>query len=133
MLTESKRILLAEDNDINALLARTILEKAGHAVTRAHNGAEAVSLWLERLDNEAFEVILMDLQMPVMDGLDALREIRAREKNIGEEKVPVYILTADEQQDTRIATDRAGADGFLTKPLEPSRLLDVVVQGKVDM
>ncbi len=133
MLTESKRILLAEDNDINALLARTILEKAGHVVTRAHNGAEAVSLWLERLDNEAFEVILMDLQMPVMDGLDALREIRAREKNIGEEKVPVYILTADEQQDTRIATGRAGADGFLTKPLEPSRLLDVVVQGKVDM
>jgi len=122
-----KSILLAEDNDINALLARTVLEKAGHQVTRAANGAEAIALLKERhLAEEPFDLILLDLQMPVMDGLEALQEIRSREKNDGRPHLPVFVLTADEQEDTRAKAISTGADGFLTKPLKPAELLKTV-------
>lgn len=123
--SKPKRILLAEDNDINALLARSVLEKAGHNVTRAENGAEAASLLLERSTEEAFELVFLDLQMPVMDGLEALTEIRKLEQvgTIG--KTIVYILTADEQSETRDKVLHAGANGFLTKPLEPSEILKI--------
>lgn len=124
--SEQKSILLAEDNDINALLARTVLEKAGHSVSRAANGSEALSLFKERAANEPFDLVLMDLQMPVMDGLDALAEIRKFEIGRGTQSVPVIILTADEQTKTRERTEEAGADGFLTKPLDPSVLLETV-------
>lgn len=120
-----KRILLAEDNDINALLARSILEKAGHTVTRAINGAEALSLFHERNGPEAFDLILMDLQMPVMDGLEALGKLRNEEKSTDKPPVPIYILTADEQTETRIASKEAGANGFLTKPLNPVSILKI--------
>lgn len=120
-----KRILLAEDNDINALLARSILEKAGHTVTRAINGAEALSLVHERNGPEAFDLILMDLQMPVMDGLEALEKLRSDEATNGSPPIPVYILTADEQTETQIASERAGANGFLTKPLNPAAILQI--------
>ena len=120
-----KRVLLAEDNDINALLARSVLEKAGHTVTRALNGAEAASLLFERSAEESFELVFLDLQMPVMDGLEALAEIRKLEsvKSIG--NIPVYILTADEQGETREKALETGANGFLTKPLDPAELLKI--------
>ncbi len=120
-----KQILLAEDNDINALLARSILEKAGHTVTRAVNGAEALSLIKERSGAEIFDLILMDLQMPVMDGLEALKNLRGDENNTKSKDIPVYILTADEQEETRIASTEAGANGFLTKPLDPNAILTI--------
>jgi len=119
-----KRILLAEDNDINALLARSILEKAGHSVVRATTGAEALSLLEERSSDEAFDLVLMDLQMPVMDGLTALQSIRGH-TNPELSNVPVYILTADEQPETRSDTESAGANGFLTKPLDPASVLGI--------
>ncbi|MEO0327825.1 MAG: response regulator [Pseudomonadota bacterium] len=123
---KSKNILLAEDNDINAMLARTILEKAGHRVTRANNGSEAVSLFHERLSSDSFDFILMDLQMPIMDGADAMDEIRAYEESQGLTTIPIVILTADEQNETRQMVAEKGASGFLTKPLDPVRLLDTI-------
>jgi len=121
--TEPRRILIAEDNEINARLARAILEKAGHSVARAENGAEAVSLWQEHKGEDAFDLIFMDLQMPVMDGLDALQKIRVIEKENHSTQLPVFILTADEKADTRDKALKLGATGFLTKPLEPEKLL----------
>jgi len=118
-----KRILLAEDNEINARLARAVLEKAGHSVTRAENGSEAVSLWREHVGNDAFDLIFMDLQMPVKDGLDAMKEIRSAEKANGKASVPIFILTADEKIDTRDSALQNGATGFLTKPLDPTKIL----------
>ena len=122
--TQPKRILIAEDNEINAKLARAILEKVGHSVARAENGAEAISLWQEHKGDDAFDLIFMDLQMPVKDGLDALREIRATEKANNLSKIPIFILTADEKIDTREKAHELGAMGFLTKPLEPQKLLE---------
>jgi PAS domain S-box-containing protein len=123
-----KKILLAEDNDINALLARSILEKAGHAVTRAVNGEEAVSLVKERQDKDIFDLVLMDLQMPVMDGWEALSEIRKINADDADAHLPVYVLTADEQTETRNRSSKEGADGFLTKPLDPAALLEIADQ-----
>lgn len=124
--TQPRRILIAEDNEINAKLARAILEKAGHSVARAENGAEAVSLWQEHKGDDAFDLIFMDLQMPIMDGLDALQEIRIIEKNNQYKTLPIFILTADEKVDTRDKAIKLGATGFLTKPLEPEKLLHAV-------
>ncbi|MEL7430217.1 MAG: ATP-binding protein, partial [Pseudomonadota bacterium] len=122
---QQKQILLAEDNDINALLARSVLEKAGHAVTRASNGREALSLLHERQAGDTFDLVFMDLQMPVMDGMDALREIREMERISGKPSLPVFILTADEQSETRENAQTAGATGFLTKPLSPTHILKI--------
>ncbi len=119
-----RRILLAEDNDINAMLASTILKKAGHEVTRAEDGEEAFELWSQALGDKPFDLIFMDLQMPIMDGLDAMQKIRAEEESKGGSKTPIYILTADEQSETRSKAEKLGADGFLTKPLEPAKLLE---------
>lgn len=120
---QPKRILIAEDNEINAKLARAILEKAGHSVARAENGDEAISLWQENKGDDAFDLIFMDLQMPVKDGLDALHEIKEIEKSHGYAPTPIYILTADEKADTRDQALQLGASGFLTKPLEPNKML----------
>ncbi|MDJ0612589.1 MAG: ATP-binding protein [Rhizobiaceae bacterium] len=119
-----RRVLLAEDNDINALLARSILEKAGHSVVRATTGAEAISLLEERTNDEVFDLVLMDLQMPVMDGMTALTRIRDH-SNQDLAKVSIFILTADEQSETRDETTLAGANGFLTKPLNPADVLEI--------
>ena len=121
---EPKRILLAEDNDINALLARSVLEKVGHSVVRAQNGEEALSILRKKQDS--FHLIFMDLQMPVMDGITALKHLRQEEKDEGRMEIPVYILTADEQSETQEAAEEAGANGFLTKPLNPNIVLKIV-------
>lgn len=123
---QPKTVLLAEDNDINALLARSILEKSGHQVSRAVNGSEAVSLLFERLNDQPFDVVLLDLQMPEMDGLEALQAIREHENSNGLHGLPVHILTADEQAETRQMVLEKGATGFLTKPLKPKELLALI-------
>ncbi len=117
-------VLVAEDNDINALLVRGLLEKAGHVVSRASNGEEVVSMWRERAQSDPFDLILMDMQMPVMDGLDALKAIRSNEHE--NTKVPIIVLTADEKNETKARCIESGASGFLTKPLDPAKLFDVI-------
>lgn len=119
------RILLAEDNDINALLVRRALEKAGHQVELAPNGRAAVDS-VTRPGADRYDVVLMDLHMPVLDGLDAIQLIRRHEEAKGLPPVAILVLTADGQQSTRRKVVAHGADGFLTKPLDPPELVATV-------
>ena len=107
------RVLLAEDNPINALLARSLLEREGCSVSRVATGAEAV----EAGGSGAFDLILMDLRMPGMDGREATRELRERGC-----RTPILALTADAFEEDRRTCLAAGMDDFLTKPLEQSVL-----------
>jgi signal transduction histidine kinase/DNA-binding response OmpR family regulator len=116
-------ILVAEDNDINALLTRALLIKLGHHPTVAANGAAAINCWLAaRAGRAPFDRILMDLHMPGMDGLEAARRIRANEAEIGMSRTPILALTANASAEDREACLAAGMDGFLVKPLDRERL-----------
>lgn len=112
------RILLAEDNVVNQIVAIRILEKNGHSVLRASNGEEALAL----LSRETFDAILMDVQMPVMDGLAATRKIREREIETGSH-VPIIALTARAMQEDESICIDAGMDSYLSKPLQSDDLL----------
>ncbi|RYE92830.1 MAG: PAS domain S-box protein [Myxococcales bacterium] len=111
------RVLLAEDNPINALVASKLLTRAGHSVTVVGNGVDA----LDTLAQESFDVVLMDVQMPRMDGLEALRHLRARERQ-GGVHVPVVALTANAMKGDEEACYEAGADAYVPKPID-ARLL----------
>jgi CheY-like chemotaxis protein len=107
------RVLLTEDNPINALLARALLTREGCAVDRASTGEEA----LAALERAPYDVVLMDMRMPGMDGLAATRALRRRG-----DRTPVIALTANGFEDDRRACFDAGMDDFLTKPLDPKAL-----------
>jgi CheY-like chemotaxis protein len=111
------RILLVEDNATNQLLAVTLLEKEGHAVVVAGNGKEA----LDALEREAFDAVLMDVQMPEMDGFEATARIRARERGTGRH-VPIVAMTAHAMAGDRERCLRAGMDGYVSKPVQPQQL-----------
>ena len=116
-------VLVAEDNEINALLTRALLIKLGHHPTVAANGAAAIECWLAaRAGHAPFDRILMDLHMPGMDGLEAARRIRANEAEIGASRTPILALTANASAEDREACLAAGMDGFLVKPLDRERL-----------
>ncbi len=124
-------ILLAEDNEINALLARATLTKAGHRVELVGNGRAAVDVLTDAVARR-FDVVLMDLHMPVLDGLDAISLIRRNEEATGRAPVPIMVLSADSQEKTRHTVLAHGATGFVTKPLDPDMLVRAVedqVQG----
>ncbi len=121
----SLSVLLAEDNQINALLARTVLARAGHSVETVGDGQSAVNAASDP-DTRRFDVILMDLNMPVMDGLDAISIIRKREEAAGRPPVPILVLSADSLEQTRHEVLARGATGFLTKPLDPEGLVRAV-------
>jgi signal transduction histidine kinase/ActR/RegA family two-component response regulator len=112
------RILLAEDNAVNQLVATRMLEKSGHHVVRASNGEEVLAL----LARETFDAILMDVQMPVMDGLMATRKIREQEATSGSH-LPIIALTARAMEDDESMCIEAGMDGYLSKPLGSEDLL----------
>jgi len=111
-------LLLAEDNPVNQLLAIRILEKQGHRVEAVANGQEAVELSA----HGRFDAVLMDVQMPVMDGLLATRRIREREKLTGAH-VPIIALTANAMDEDQGTCAAAGMDAFLSKPIRASELL----------
>ncbi len=119
----ARRVLLVEDNAVNQMLATRLLEGAGHRVTLACNGREA----LDRLGSDAFDVVLMDVQMPVMDGLDATRRIRAAEGTTGPH-VSIVALTAQAMAGDRERCLAAGADDYLAKPFSAADL-ESAVQG----
>jgi CheY-like chemotaxis protein len=115
------RVLLAEDNLINQRLAVRALEKHGHVVSVARDGVEA----LEILERETVDLVLMDVQMPRMGGLDATRMIREREKS-GSRRLPIVALTAHAlAKDKELCLD-AGMDAYLAKPFQIQQLLEVV-------
>jgi PAS domain S-box-containing protein len=120
-------ILVAEDNEINALLARALLVKLGHRPTMAENGGAAIESWLAaRAGGAPYDCVLMDLHMPGMDGLEATRRIRAIEAEHNDMRTPIVALTANVSAEDRDACLTAGMDGFLVKPLDRERLAAVL-------
>src|ERR1035437_5886056 len=120
-------ILVAEDNEINALLARALLTRLGHRPTVAGNGTAAVGSWAAaRAAGKPYDLVLMDVQMPGMDGLQAARRIRAAETQAGERPVRMLALTANAQSEDRDACLAAGMDGLLVKPLDRERLREAL-------
>jgi len=116
-----QRILLVEDNAVNQRVAQRNLEKLGADVTIANNGAEA----LERIAESPFDAVLMDCQMPVMDGFTATRRIRELERKNGRGKrLPIIALTANVMSEDRENCIAAGMDAHLGKPVEPPQLID---------
>ncbi len=115
------RVLLAEDNAVNQRLAIRLLEKRGHTVVVAGNGREAV----EALAREAFDVVLMDVQMPVMGGLEATAAIRARER-AGGGHTPIFAMTAHAMTGDRERCLEAGMDDYLTKPIQSRALTEAL-------
>jgi two-component system sensor histidine kinase/response regulator len=114
-------ILLAEDNAVNQQLAVQLLKKHGHSVVVAENGQQA----LDALHQEDFDLVLMDVQMPVMGGLEAATEIRRRERATGEH-VPIVAMTAHAMQGDREKCIAAGMDGYVSKPIDPRSFLKTV-------
>jgi signal transduction histidine kinase/DNA-binding response OmpR family regulator len=116
----SLSILVAEDNEINALLTRTLLTKLGHRPTGVTGGEAAVTAWARAHGaSEPYDLILMDLRMPDVDGLEAARRIRALESA---RRTPIVALTANAFAEDRDAALKAGMDDFLVKPLDRARL-----------
>ncbi len=114
------RILLAEDNRTNQKVVVKILERAGHAVEIAENGEAA----LDALERENFDLVLMDVNMPVMNGLDAVKLYRLGEFN--GKRLPIIALTADATPEAEALCREAGMDACLTKPIEPERLIRAI-------
>jgi CheY-like chemotaxis protein len=115
------RLLVAEDNRVNRQLALRLLEKQGHLVTLACDGAEA----LQKLEEQEFDAVLMDIQMPNMDGFQATAIIREREKTSGRH-LPIIALTAHAISGYREMCVNAGMDGYLSKPIQTQELYEVL-------
>jgi two-component system sensor histidine kinase RpfC len=113
-------ILVAEDNRTNQKVITKVLERAGHDVRIAENG----ELALDALTERAFDLVLMDVNMPVLDGIECTKLYRFA--SIGKKRVPIVALTADATPDARARCLDAGMDGCLTKPIEPERLLAMI-------
>ena len=119
-------VLVAEDNEINALMTRAVLEKRGYGVIHVGDGKSAVDAVIASREGATIDVVLMDLHMPVMDGLDAIALIRKHEEEKGLPAIPIMVLSADSQESTRHTVLAHGATGFVTKPLDPHALLEAV-------
>ena len=117
----SLRVLLAEDNKINQAVATAMLERLGHAATIAGNGREA----LQRFDEGAFDLVLMDMQMPEMGGIEATETIRRREQETGGH-IPIVGLTANAMKSDEERCLAAGMDAYIPKPLRQQRLVETI-------
>jgi CheY-like chemotaxis protein len=117
------RVLLVEDNAINQVVASKLLERQGHAVVVVENGREA----LVALDGAQFDLVLMDVQMPVMDGLEATIAIRQREAGTGRH-LPIVALTANALVGDRERCLSAGMDGYVAKPFQVQSLMREITQ-----
>ncbi|MCX5752817.1 MAG: response regulator, partial [Candidatus Krumholzibacteria bacterium] len=114
------RILLAEDNPVNQKLAKLLLEKAGYVVEIASNGKEAVEKFVASPDR--FKLIFMDIQMPLIDGLEATRMIRAK----GFSKIPIVAMTARAMSGDHDACLQAGMTDYIPKPIRKNTVLEMV-------
>jgi signal transduction histidine kinase/ActR/RegA family two-component response regulator len=117
------RVLAAEDNDVNQLVLKTLLSQAGINPTLVADGAMALDAW----EREPWDIILMDIQMPRMDGVQATREIRRREVETGRPRTPILAVTANAMVHQVAAYEAAGMDGVVSKPIELARLFGAMV------
>jgi two-component system sensor histidine kinase/response regulator len=118
---QALHILLVEDNAVNQRVASRLLEKRGHRVALAGNGLEA----LQALEQETYDLVLMDVQMPQMDGLEATAKIREKERHSTRHQ-PVVALTARAMKGDLEHCLSAGMDGYLSKPIRPEELDDLL-------
>jgi CheY-like chemotaxis protein len=117
----SFHILLAEDNDVNRELATRLLQRRGHIVVGVTNGQEAV----DQFRNGSFDLILMDMEMPVMDGVEASKAIRALEQESNPPKhIPIIAMTAWDSHEIADSLKGGGMDGFIPKPIKTKELDD---------
>jgi signal transduction histidine kinase/ligand-binding sensor domain-containing protein/ActR/RegA family two-component response regulator len=116
------RVLVAEDNPVNQKLARRILEKGNFSVTLANNGQEALDILAE----QGFDIILMDVQMPIMDGFEATHAIRQNEAASSKPRLPIIALTAHAMRGDRQKCLIAGMDDYVTKPIHRDTLLETI-------
>ena len=117
------RILLAEDNPVNQKLAMTMLQKAGHQVSLAVNGVDALAKW----SKGEFDLILMDVQMPEMDGFEAARRIRRQEPS-GRARIPIIAMTARAMGGDRERCLEAGMDDYVSKPVSQTELRETIAR-----
>jgi PAS domain S-box-containing protein len=117
----SLRVLVAEDNPVNQELVVQLLTRRGHTVVVAENGRHAIA----SLKRHPFDLVLMDVQMPEMGGLEATQAIREREKSTGRH-IPILAMTADAMQGDRERCMAAGMDGYVAKPIEPKAFVDTI-------
>jgi two-component system, sensor histidine kinase len=120
MVITGKKILLAEDNDINRMIASIVLKSNGYEITEVLDGKAAVT----ELTRQSFDLVLMDMQMPFMDGLEATRIIR---KHLNS-KVPIIALTANEIQKEKGRCVQAGMNDFLMKPFDEKDLVSIIIK-----
>jgi PAS domain S-box-containing protein len=120
-VSASFHLLLAEDNPINALLTGELLRRRGHSFTAVTSGEAA----LKAMEAEVFDLVLTDIHMPGMDGIEMTKAIRVLEAQSNKPRTPIVALTADVLETGRRACREAGMDGFLTKPVEPTQLDDM--------
>jgi CheY-like chemotaxis protein len=120
---QPERVLIAEDNVVNQQVVRRMLEKLGYRSDVVANGLEV----LAALHSRAYDVVFMDVQMPELDGLAATQAIRALERGTGR-RTPVLMLTANAMKGDREKCLEAGADGYLTKPLEAGQLIRTITE-----
>jgi PAS domain S-box-containing protein len=120
-------VLVAEDNEINALLMRSLLTRLGHQVVITTNGEEALESWLAaKSAGTPYDLVLMDIQMPTLDGIEATKRIRSHEAAQSAKRTPILALTANTLVEDRHACFEAGMDGFLVKPLDRDKLADAL-------
>jgi signal transduction histidine kinase/CheY-like chemotaxis protein len=116
------RVLAAEDNAVNQLVLRTLLAPQGISPTVVADGRQALYAW----ESESYDIVLMDIQMPDMDGIEAARAIRSRERATGRPRTPIIAVTANAMHDQRAEYEAAGMDGFVAKPVDAAELLAVM-------
>ena len=120
-------VLVAEDNEINALLMRSLLTRLGHHAVITTNGEAALESWLAAKSAGApYDLVLMDIQMPQLDGIETTKRIRAREADQPGRPTPILALTANTLVEDRYACFEAGMDGFLVKPLDRDKLTEAL-------
>ena len=120
--TRSLNVLLAEDNPINALLAKSLLANLGHEITHVENGEQALS----QIAQNSYDLVFMDLHMPVMDGVTAIERIRDGQAGDDKTNQKIVVLSADGQDEVRQNALKIGADDYLTKPLDLKAVADLL-------
>jgi signal transduction histidine kinase/CheY-like chemotaxis protein len=131
----SLHVLIADDLPTNQIILRTLLEEAGHKVTSVSDGDELVALVSQRSQTKEFDLVLTDVQMPRLDGVSAIRQIRALESERRAAPLPLVAITAHALEDERQRIITAGADDILSKPFRPQelqRILELVSPTRVD-